>query len=62
LDTKHLIERSGRQNKKAIVLVYGDWDASFVMLPRWLEHMVQHAPGSFYKLETIEVFIGNRVV
>ena len=54
-------KKAWKAKQKAIVRVFGDWDESYEMLPRWLAYMESFAPGSIYKIETNDFVYGNRV-
>ncbi|XP_027364296.1 uncharacterized protein LOC113871400 [Abrus precatorius] len=52
-------KKAWKAKQKAIVTIFGDWDESYATLPRWLEYMQLHAPGSIYKIETNDYVRGN---
>ncbi|XP_027362556.1 uncharacterized protein LOC113870158 [Abrus precatorius] len=52
-------KKAWKAKQKAIVTIFGDWDESYATLPRWLEYMQLHAPGSVYKIETNDYVRGN---
>ncbi|XP_027335371.1 uncharacterized protein LOC113849571 [Abrus precatorius] len=54
-------KKAWKAKQKAIVTVFGDWDKSYAALPRWLEYMQLHAPGSVYKIETTDYVEGHIV-
>ena len=53
--------KAWRAKQKAIALNFGDWDQSYELLPRWLEHRQSVSPGAVYKLETSEFVFENCV-
>ncbi|XP_027364609.1 uncharacterized protein LOC113871710 [Abrus precatorius] len=52
-------KKAWKAKQKAIVTIFGDWDESYATLPRWLEYMQLHAPGSVYKIKTNDYVRGN---
>ncbi|KAK7262381.1 hypothetical protein RJT34_29953 [Clitoria ternatea] len=53
--------KAWKAKQKAIVRVFGDWDESYALLPRWLSRMLQVAPGSTYHLTTSDYYVGTEV-
>jgi hypothetical protein len=44
----------------AIVKLFGDWDKSYAMLPRWIEAMKLFMPGTIVLLQTDDFFEHHR--
>ncbi|XP_061352681.1 uncharacterized protein LOC133297529 [Gastrolobium bilobum] len=53
--------KAWKAKQKAIVKIFGDWDESYAILPRWLDYMQSLAQGSMYEIETKDFEVGNQV-
>ncbi|XP_027355417.1 uncharacterized protein LOC113865210 [Abrus precatorius] len=54
-------KKAWKAKQKVIVTAFGDWNESYAALPRWLEYMQLHAPGSVYQIETNDYVEGRTV-
>nr|KYP31109.1 hypothetical protein KK1_048959 [Cajanus cajan] len=55
------IRKAWKEKQKAISRVFGDWEDSYDLLPRWLDRMLDCCLGSTYRLETTN-YVSNNVV
>lgn len=54
--------KAWKAKQKALTKVYGDWDESYDVLPRWLEYMLMpNSPGSYYTVATEPIRINGVV-
>nr|KYP45516.1 hypothetical protein KK1_032927 [Cajanus cajan] len=58
---KVLYRKTWKAKQKVISRVFGDWEDSYDLLPRWLDRMLECCPGSTYRLKTID-YMSNNVV
>ncbi|XP_061354755.1 uncharacterized protein LOC133299318 [Gastrolobium bilobum] len=48
--------------QKAIAIMYGDWEESYAFLPKWCEYMLRFSPGSFYNIQTNDLYAEQSLV
>ncbi|KAK4283766.1 hypothetical protein QN277_000686 [Acacia crassicarpa] len=53
--------KAWKGKQKAVAKIYGDWEESYALLPRWFEYMLNFSPGSLYHIQH-EAYIVNRQV
>ncbi|XP_057438378.1 uncharacterized protein LOC130730393 [Lotus japonicus] len=46
--------KAWKAKQKALARVFGDWEESYDLLPRWLEYMLRFSPGSHYEFVTCD--------
>ncbi|XP_057418730.1 uncharacterized protein LOC130712936 [Lotus japonicus] len=46
--------KAWKAKQKALARVFGDWEESYDLLPRWLEYMMRFSPGSHYEFVTTD--------
>ncbi|XP_057431965.1 uncharacterized protein LOC130724698 [Lotus japonicus] len=46
--------KAWKAKQKALARVFGDWEESYDLLPRWLEYMLRFSPGSHYEFVTTD--------
>ncbi|XP_061336424.1 uncharacterized protein LOC133283562 [Gastrolobium bilobum] len=48
--------------QKAMTIMYGEWKEPYAFLPRWCEYMLRFSPGSFYHIQTNDLYAKQSLV
>lgn len=56
--------KAWKAKQRAVAQIFGDWEESYDLLPRWLNYMLRFSPGSYYAISTSDIIDcnGNVVV
>ncbi|XP_057452019.1 uncharacterized protein LOC130743810 [Lotus japonicus] len=51
--------KAWKAKHRAVAQIFGDWEESYDLLPRWLNYMLRFSPGSYYAVSTSDIIDCN---